>query len=154
METYFFKVSGGNPHYNGKHILDAHATTIYMGYLVEISSGEVIVDTGVGNACGMLYEFRPLAEYPTSENVGATEGGNYVNFVTGDFTAFINVGLFAAGSMPSVGNSLYAGTSGSVGKLATSGSTTVLGKVEALTTLVDEYGTSYSVALCHMHFEL
>lgn len=151
MANYFFSVARGGE-YNGKHKIKSDVTTLRNGNLVTLSSGEIVLDTGVDKvARGMLYEFRPYAEFPANDNVAATEAGRYANFVTGVFSAYVGVDHFAAGSLPAVGDKLYAATAGNVGKLATTG-TTPLGECELTTTVPDGAGGTISVALCRFNF--
>lgn len=157
MPEYFFSVASGG-YYNGKHIIKANVTTLLNGNLVALDSdGAIILDTGAANtARGFLFEHRPGAEYVQDDNVASTHAGKYAAFVTNSFQAFLAAGHFAAGVMPNVGDKLYPGTSGNVGKLATSSAVTgqkVLGEVELITTVPDGVGGTYSVALCRFNFE-
>lgn len=152
MTEYFFSVARGGE-YNGKHIIDADVATLLNGNLIALnSSGEIILDTGAANvARGFLFEQRPRTEFVLDDNVASTHKGKYANFVTGAFSAFLAAGHFVSGTIPSVGDKLYPGTSGNVGKLATSSVVSgqrVLGEVELITTLPDGVGGTYSVALC------
>lgn len=149
-ELHFSVASPQTAFYTGHNKLKSDVATAYNGTLLELSAGEWIVDTGAGNARGILDEQRQFVEFPTSDNVASDMKGKYVNVATGSFRAFIGKDLFSAGAIPSVGAKLYAGTAGGVGKYAASGATAIIGIVEGTTTITDETGTAFTVAICYI----
>lgn len=154
MADYTFHVgTPGEALYDGHKKLNANVATARNGTLLELSSGEWIVDTGAGNVRGALYEFRQFVEFPVDENVAADMAGKYVNVARGTFMALIGADHFVGGTIPAVGSKLYAGASGDAGKYKTtaaSGVTIPIGEVEGTTTYTNENGVTVTVAIVRL----
>jgi hypothetical protein len=147
---YFSLLTPDTAHFNGQHIL-ADTGSAYNGYLVDIAggtSGSIGVSTG--SAIGIAYDLMTMVELPTSDELVANLGGDYCNFVDGDFYALVGPGNFVEGTVPDIDDVLYDNANGLL-RHTTSASHKAVGKCYSHATIQRKDG-SYTVARCRFDF--
>lgn len=147
---YFSLLTPDTAHFNGQHVL-ADTGTAYNGYVVDLAggtSGSIGLSTGSG--LGLAYDLMTMVELPTSDELVANLGGDYVNFVDGDFYALVGPGNFTEGTVPAIDATIYDNANGLL-RHTTSTLHKAIGKCYAHATVQHKNG-AYTVAKCRFDF--
>jgi len=155
--TEFFQVLDSElVHLDGHHKINSSATEACMkpGCAVKFTSGELIETDDGDTPCGLLYGLHGEA-YDYMRNDSKTKytnfkTGDYVTIVYGGFVAQVSADRFTSGSLPSVGNAIYAAVSGLLATSSSSGPQ--IGQVTALDPVSQADGATANVA--RIRFEI
>ena len=144
MARRFDVLNAADAIFDGTHKLDSGVTVpVYNGYVAVLQTdGDVVPDDGSLRILGLFYEFMPMEEYPTTDDLQDYLTGEYCNVVTGRFMGLVSAEHFSEGTLPAIGDLIYNKGDGS-GKLDhTTNGTTVLGKAVGTKSVLDETGTA------------
>jgi hypothetical protein len=151
-ERYFAVATPEQAIYDGRHQLNINlSTATYNGYLVALEALQGSLILATGSPLGQLYEFMSLTELPASVNLATYMPGHYTNMVTGVYEAFVGKDLFEEGTVPTVGDAIYAGTTLNYLLNHTAGSTR-LGTCMQTGIYVQHKDGQQQVALCYFDF--
>jgi len=148
---YFNVLTPDQAIFDGVNKLNSGSDAVYRGMLAGWPSGGSL-GTSTGSApYGQFYDYLRNEEYVATEDLGDYLDGKEVGVVTGKYLALCGPDCFAAGSIPSVGAKLYAGTAGLLDVNQNWVGAASIGKVVGHYTVADAAGAgSFSAAQCLM----
>ncbi len=151
MTNRYFNVTQPDRIEDGVHKLNTGSSGVYRGMLAGWPSGGSLGTSTGSNPYGQFHDYLRLEEHPTSEDLSTYLCGKEINVVTGKYICLVGPGLFASGSVPSVGTKLYPGTAGLLDTAQNWPSVAVIGKVVGHVTIADFGGSgSFTAARCVM----
>ena len=148
---YFNVLNAHNAQLDGVNKLNTGSSGVYRGMLAGWPSGGSL-GTSTGSApYGQFYDYLRMEELPTSEDLATYLAGKEINVVTGTYMCLVGPDLFASGSIPSVGDQIYPGTSGLLDTTQNWPGVKPIGKCVGTATIADHGGDgSFTAARCIM----
>lgn len=134
----------------GKQV-QANGATIEQGLLLQLDSTGSTVSLGAASVRveGIAFGLRHFAYAPTTQIFAA---GEPLAVVWGPGEILLSTDFFVAGTLPTVGASLYVGAGG---KWGTTGSTSDrVGHVREIVSWVTPVGVGVLQSLAHVHFQI